>query len=654
MGFFREKETKETTEEKDQKKQATLLEHDKVPVDEKFFSTIAPAGGISFQDEKFIKVGDGYEACIYVYQYPTQVPENWLADIMNQKNVISEVDISNEDMNRIRRHINKSVKEYRSRYRDTKNATESADSVHRIQELNTLYDQVISGGEIIKLITSRVFVCGRTLKELDEKVQEVTDFLESKGYKAAVNINENRYNWTSMYYSYTKQMDSRYSRYGQPLTTQALAGGNPFHFTSLSDPMGSYFGWTDTSGTILFDMFHRSKLRMSYNAIAVGSMGAGKSTTLKKILKDRAIRGDFVRCFDATGEYKTLVTNLGGRIISLDGTAGILNALEILKTDESESMCFARHLSKLSTFYKIMSPTSDSYEVMAFEQLIRQFYVKWGIVSDDDPEKQVTGLGSENYPIWSDFLDYVDGIVKNAKSTDDYVKDKVKNTQVQRYDNIRQVIYNIVKNYGSLFDGHTSIEDILHTQVVCYNIATLKNLKTEVFDAQIFLAQSQWWDNCVRLGSEQKHLFETHQIKEEDIVHFLGIIDEAHTMVNANKTVTLDQLIVFCREARKFFGGLIFASQSIRDFVPEGANAISVDKIKTLFELTQYKFIMRQDSNSVDTLDNVFSHQLTESELSEIPRLEKGECILAISGDRNIRCHVYVNQEELDMFSGGA
>lgn len=651
----RKKKVSVTSAEKDREQQTqSILSGKKIPVDNKFFSTVVPAGGISFQDERFIKVGDGYEACIFVYKYPTQVQENWLADIMNQENVISMVDVSNEDMNRIRRDINRSVKEHRSRYRDTRQATESADAVHRIQELNSLYDQVISGGEIIKLITSRIFVFASTMKELDEKIQEVQDYLDVKGFKTAVNINENKFNWSSLYYPYTKQTESRYHRYGQPLTTQALAGGNPFHFTSLTDPFGSYFGYTDTHGTILFDMFHRTKQRMSYNAIAVGSMGAGKSTTLKKILKDRAMRGDFVRCFDATGEYQTLINNLGGRVISLDGTNGILNAMEILKTDESEAMCFARHLSKLSTFYRIIKPSADDAEVMAFERLVRQFYVEWGIVSDEDRDKQITGLDPESYPIWSDFLKYVDKIVEAAKSQDDYVKDELRHTEVQRYDDVRMVIYNIVKNYGTLFDGYTSIEDILHTQVVCFNIASLKNLSTNVFDAQIFLAQSQWWDNCVRLGSEQKRLFEKHQIKEEDIIHFLGIIDEAHTMVNANKTVTLDQLIVFCREARKFFGGLIFASQSIRDFVPEGADSVSVDKIKTLFELTQYKFVMRQDSNAVETLDNVFAHQLTESELESIPRLEKGECILAISGDRNIQCHVFVTDEELDMFSGGA
>ncbi len=41
-----------------------------------------------------------------------------------------------------------------------------------------------------------------------------------------------------------------------------------------------------------------------------------------------------------------------------------------------------------------------------------------------------------------------------------------------------------------------------------------------------------------------------------------------------------------------------------------------IDEIKKLFELTQYKFIMRQDNNSLDMLRKVFAGQLSESEIA--------------------------------------
>lgn len=78
------------------------------------------------------------------------------------------------------------------------------------------------------------------------------------------------------------------------------------------------------------------------------------------------------------------------------------------------------------------------------------------------------------------------------------------------------------------------------------------------------------------------------------------------------------------------------------------------EKIKTMFDLTQYKFIMQQDSNALDTLSNVFNGQLSDSELSSIPRLEQGNCILSINGLGNISFSIEASSEELELFKGGA
>ncbi len=70
--------------------------------------------------------------------------------------------------------------------------------------------------------------------------------------------------------------------------------------------------------------------------------------------------------------------------------------------------------------------------------------------------------------------------------------------------------------------------------------------------------------------------------------------------------------------------GFLYASHTIRDFVPEGSSQEMIDEIKKLFELTQYKFIMQQDNNSLDMLRKVFAGQLSESEIAAIPHLPTG------------------------------
>ena len=99
---------------------------------------------------------------------------------------------------------------------------------------------------------------------------------------------------------------------------------------------------------------------------------------------------------------------------------------------------------------------------------------------------------------------------------------------------------------------------------------------------------------------------------------FLSEIDvykRQHRIINSNNPTAVEYLIGFQREARKYFGGLIFATQSRRDIAPSNLNNEMFEKIKTMFDLTQSKFIMQQDSNALDTLSNVFNGQLSDSEL---------------------------------------
>ena len=83
-------------------------------------------------------------------------------------------------------------------------------------------------------------------------------------------------------------------------------------------------------------------------------MGSGKSTLLKKQFKSNAIKGNYVRTFDISGEFTILTKTLGGKVIKLDGSEGILNPLEILKPGDDENISFTRHISKVSTFYKFL------------------------------------------------------------------------------------------------------------------------------------------------------------------------------------------------------------------------------------------------------------------------------------------------------------
>lgn len=616
---------------------------------------IQPQGGITFKNNKFISTGDGYEACIYVYKYSNDIKYHWLTTLMNIHNAVVVLDITTEDINTTKLNINKSITEQESRYSTAKEMTEKLDAQRKFDELTSLYNEISAMGDAVKVIQLRIFIPGRTMLDVDEKCKEILKYLEaSGGYKGAVCLNEGKNDWMSMVNSYSEQQLTPYKRYGQPMLSSTLAAGDPFHYQALADPHGTYYGMSKSSGggSILLDLFRITDLRTSYNFLHTGKMGSGKSSFLKFITLDMVVRGNFVRIFDVADEFQALANYLGGTIISLDGTQGIINALEIFKTDESDRINYNRHLSKVSTIYKFLNPSADNYEILTVEKLLRKLYVKIGLLSENEEIKDgsLTGLNPKDYPIWSDFLALINAEISTLRAEQ---RDENKDT-LSRIEKIELVIANLVDGYGNIFNGHTSIPNIYKTQLVVYDIKNLKGMKPEIFDAQFYNTMSLIQDNCVVNGVPEKAAFDRKEKPWEDITRFLLLIDEAHRVVNAKKTAGLEMITIFAREMRKYFAGLGLASQSIRDYVPENSTNEGTDMMKTLFELTTYKFIMNQDANSVARIKEIFAGQFTASELSAIPKQGKGDCILSISGDTNIQFHNDIKEELLAILDGGA
>lgn len=614
-------------------------------------SEIQPVGGISPRGEKYIKMGDGYVACIHITKFKKKPDLHWLAQITNISNSIVTIDMQNEDISDVKRNINRSVKEQDSRFYSAKEVTEALDAKQKKNEMVRLYSEVTSMGEALKDITVRIFLSARTVTELDKMVAEKIKYLESNDYKASVFLNEETAEWKSFYQSYTQQSNTQFRRIGQPVPSETLAGGNPFHFDSLSDPNGTLYGHTiSTGGSVLFDLFNKTKKRTHYSAGLFGTLGSGKSTTLKKIVEDMAIRGNYVRGFDVSGEFTRLILTLGGKVISLDGTDGILNILEVISTSDSEITSYATHISKLKTIYMFLCPDCKQYEIAVFEDTINALYKKWNI-DVDNPSSQITGLPSKNYPILSDYVDYLDEIIKKVEVPKNEIKKNVLQKQISTIDNIKTIMSNLVTNYGAIVNGHTSIDNITSEQIVYFNISKLKDMKSEIFDIQLYNALFYCWGNAVQIGSKMYSDYESGKIRIEDIIHTLIVFDEAHRIVNASKLPAVQQILTMTREGRKYFISLLFASQSVRDFFPENSSQVGVDLIKTLFELLQYRFILKQDSTEM--IERIFVKSMTQSEIDSIPTFGMGECILNISGDRNIHFQIEISAEEEKLFTGG-
>lgn len=642
----------------EEERKAEIIEDEKNPdnsMDVSLFEKIQPKGGISFKEPSYITFGDGYVRCLRVYELPPHVHEFWLSQVFNIENSICTIDISTKNINEVKKNINKSISEEQARRMTAQKHDEHYDSSVREEELKALYDEISRFGEVIKFTDFRIFVSSRQLDKLEELCDDIVTSLEANSYKVTALLNEQRAEYMSLFEPFKKNHKRSFSMNGLSLTSEQIAMGFPFDFSQLLDEEGFLLGFTNTGGALIFDPFCKTTSRKHYNSIVCGDMGSGKSTHLKKMFKFMASIGGFVRTFDISGEFRELTKEFGGKIISCNGKEGMLNPLEILKSDEDEQISYSNHIAKIVAFFKCIIPSMSDDLRDELSNELKSFYQRRELTPKEG--RKITGRVAKDYPILSEFKEYLEERLQVVHILDSHAETDVATTlNIDRAKMLSQIIRavdNLIGNYGHLFDGVSTINNISNEKIVTFDISSIKDLGA-IFTAQMQNLVSLCWDNAVTVGTEQKDLWDKKEITSSEIIKSLILIDESHRWVNTSMPLILDMIIKYKREARKYFAGIVLASQTIRDFMPEGGDTNHVDKIKSLFELSQYKFMFKQDSSAKKHIANIFGENMSPSQIDRIPFLETGDAILSISGDKSIEFSEWLSKEyEQQLFAGG-
>lgn len=623
--------------------------------DKNLFETIQPRGGVSFKEPSYIRFGDGYVRCLHVYTLPSYISEFWLIGLFNKPNCICTFDVSSKDLNIVKKNINRSITEESARGSVAKKYDELYEAEKRKEELKSLYDEISRLGEVVKACDFRIFVKAKTLAELDEETAEIINNLEGDSYKTTVMLNEQKREWLSLFEPSKTTHNKPCMMKSLNLTSSQLAMGFPFNYSELLDDDGVLLGFSKSGGVILYDPFAKTRKRKHYNSIVCGDMGSGKSVHLKKLFKHQASIGNFVRVFDVSGEFKAITKEFGGKIIKCSTKEGMLNPLEILKSGENNDTSYTNHITKLQTFFKCIIPSMSDDLSTELANYLRGFYEVYNLTPER--EEDITGRNADEYPILADFKVYLEKEIELVKKLDEVaITDVETNLNIDKAKSVYSILSavdNLISNYGSIFNGKSAINNITDEKIVCFDISTIKDLGN-VFTAQMQNLVSLCWDNAVNNGEKMKSRWEQNKdLPSYEFTKFLVLIDESHRWVNTGMPLVIDMIARYMREARKYFAGIVLASQSVKDFIPESSSE-NLEKIKTIFELAQYKFMFKQDSSVKEHIKNKFGFSLTMSQIDRIPELEVGETIMSISGDSSIEFKEWLSTEyEEKLFAGG-
>lgn len=623
----------------------------------KFVKDTQPAGGVSFRDEVFVRKGNGYEACIHVFRFPNQYSTFWLLKVTNLEDTIVTVDTMTDTDTNYVDQIKHSTDEMGHRIREANHQTDADLASLEFDNLRNLGVDVAQNGEVIKRVHIRIFIHKATKEELEKRINEIVKDLDSDGYKSMVFLGEHKEEWQSLFLDYKTQVFLRTHRVGNERPAEVMGLGFAHDIKSLRDPTGAFYGTTRSGGTVYWDMFHKTMKRLYYNAFITGDMGSGKSTLIKKILRDNSSKGNFIRGFDKAGEFLSVVQEQNGKIINLDGTGGRINLMQVFPTvtkagddnlEIDEEGSFRQHVSKLNMVYRVLNKDAKSSDLSQYDDLVYGFYQYkelWG-----SGQTHITDLLPEDYPTLSEFVRYC------AKRYEEEKDPRFKG----RIGDIAQTLKVLIYNFRAIFEGKTTIPDMSNEQIVFYDINTLSQMDDRIFDIQVYNALTQIWGDAMLVGRREKSAFEMKSKNWWDIIRFLILVDECHNILNIDKAYAADYFVTLESELRKFFGGIVFATQRLERMFPKASGVSdprmvkAANKLAEIFGLTQYKVVMKMDQTSMELIRGLFKEQITESEYRMIPTFNQGDCLLSISGDQNIIFHVEVTDEELALFKGGA
>lgn len=632
----------------------------------KFVYDTSPVGGISFKDEYYNRTGTTFEACLQVYDAPNIFGDMWITTITNIDDSIVTVDYFTDEHTDYKTAVKDSLSEQvNNRVKNAQGVEELDEIDDEISALRNLSSKM-KDGEKIKICKIRIYLSESTHEKLQEKVANVKKELATEGFLTTVYLDENKEEWQSQFLGADAQEKLPNNKVGIELPAEAVAIGFAYDQTSLYDPSGVYFGSTRTGGSFYWDLFHKTKTRLYYNLFIAGDMGSGKSTFIKKEVKTEAKKNNFIRGFDKSTEYFKQTKHLGGITVKLDGSEGMINMFQVyptitkktpgidleddMRVETDEVGSFSQNQAKLNINYRQLRKNKVSEEEMTdFDLSIFDFYCDKGIWGEER-EKDITSLSEDEYPTLGEYLTFI--FNRKEIETDPSTKDNL--------NIIYKTMLNLQRQYGHIFDGHTTFPDLMNEQIVFYDISSLSQFSEQIFDIQIYNTLTIIWADMMKNGQKEKAKFDSNTANWDELTRFVVILDEVHNYLNLKKAYAADFFVTFMSEARKFLAGTIMGIQRIERMFPKANNVsdpemvVVANKLSEVFGLTQYKAVFKQDTSSMEHIRNVFGKSLTENEYEILPFLEVGQCVFSIAGDKNYVVQMEATDTELAQFDGGA
>lgn len=624
-----------------------------------FLARIQPQGNLK-RHARYLEMGDGYVTCLRVYKYPAHgLMPFWGVPLTNNDATMAVISLGTEDRTEILKQLSRSATEQKIRVSGKAKEMDNVEASGTYMDQMRLMSQISQANEVMKRVYMRIFVYAPTLAELEKRTKRL--IRENGQFMIARYADEQLSDFESIFIPTMSEQDMLNHPVGVPISARSMSGSYPFNHVKLEDPNGSYYGYTRTSGEVMFDPFQRDRHRTRSFFFVTGNAGMGKSTLLKKLNDDVFARGAYIRNFDVSSEYTDQTRDQNGVIIKLDQPENMINPFEVFPTvvnddgtvDEINS--FAQHVTKLKNFFKFLSEDANSDDMTMLDSWIQDFYIDQNLWVRNPQQNarsiRITGLDHDMYPTLRDFVLYANERQRKAERDP---RMRLTSNMVTSMNRITSTFANIEESKGDMFDGITRFLDLTNEQVVTFNIQGLLAQGKPIFNAQIYSVLTLLSADIIKNGMKLRQQLKNGTLDMYSIPWYYLNVDEVENIINPKFTFGVEFLASMMEQMRKNFCAITMAAPTIKDLIMNGnSHDPYVLAVQKIFSLFQIRFFFQISDDDLPRLQMALGGSTTTDELQGLTKLEKTEVLMNINGDRNVQFKVEITHDEERRYGGG-
>ena len=603
---------------------------------------------VEFKSDRII-LGDTEQKIYTVYDYPPEVNLEWLSDLTRYQNCFVTYQVSEANKNELIESIDRTISMEKVRQLESNSQIDIDESEDIIDRSRMLAKKIRSDeGKAVNLTIS-LGVFGSNEDEVKKNFRKVSADLEGKDFSIRAMTQMQKEGFLQQLPICDNEYESL-SGIDMPIDTWA-AGLGIFTNQALDHTSGTYIG-TDRSGEPAFwDIWNVSKDQQNSNMVITGTPGAGKSTTMKKMLLNQFGRGDNLIILDAEREYVGLGMQFGADIIEASGTetkatmgteATVINPLQIRDFPESWDNFETQdalnnylmnhsetdyqgplsiHISFLKTWFPLYIPDLKMRHISILEKCLYETYKRKGINESNDPRF----MSPEEFPIMSDLRN----VIQDAIHTKQIGKENITDELLPIYKELDNYLYSCTEGADKyIFNGYTNI-DMSNNAFTIFDVHKLLDSPENIKNAQFCNITTFCW---MRMTKDRK---------EPCIL----VVDEAHLFISKRNNFVFEWLSTAARRFRKYYASLWLATQNISDFLSDSVS----DFGQSLLNNPDLKFVMKQRSTDIEKLRNLF--QLSKVEEDLILKSGRGEGLLFVGSSKHLFINVEVEPKMLKLIS---